>query len=99
MTNQIMTIAPYWDEDTGTWVYDDPRFEVVAEPFVAGVPDMINWLVQDIPNARAGFRLTFSKDPFPGYQKRLDWVRKEDTGNWYFLRRSTAGRLAVREVV
>jgi len=47
------------------------------------VPEMIDYLVNDIPDARAGFRLLFSMSPFPGYQKRLTWNREEMGGNWY----------------
>ena len=25
MSNQIMIIAPYWVEELGAWVFDDPR--------------------------------------------------------------------------
>jgi hypothetical protein len=81
MTNQIQIIAPYWLH--GTWVFDDPATGLVQEPFVCGVPEMINDLVQDIPNARQGFRLLFSASPFPGFQRRLEWVREEFGGNWY----------------
>ncbi len=81
MANVLRVIAPYWYE--GTWVFDDPEVGLVREPFVSGVPDMIDDLVQDIPNARAGFRLTFSAGPFPGYERALLWVRKEYGGNWY----------------
>jgi thioredoxin len=79
--NQIQVIAPYWH--AGTWVFDDERTGLVKEPFVSGVPAMINDLVQAIPNARGGFRLLFSTEPFPGYERQLSWVRAEMGGNWY----------------
>jgi hypothetical protein len=79
--NSIMVIKPYWDH--GTWVFDDPAAGLTREPFVAGVPEMINTLVKHIPNARKGFRLTFSANPFPGYQKKFDWLREESGGNVY----------------
>ena len=44
---------------------------------------MINVLVADIPDADKGFRLTFSAREFPGYQKKLTWVRSDSKGNWY----------------
>ena len=81
MPNQILVIAPYWH--AGTWVFDDPDRDLQQEPFVEGIPQMINDLVQDIPNAREGFRLLFSLAPFPGYQRQLAWVREEMQGNWY----------------
>lgn len=81
--NAIMAIAPY--RDLGTWVFDDPTTGLVKEPFVAGVPEMIEVLVKDIPNADQGFRLLFSAKPFPGHQKQLRWLRSDGTGNWYAL--------------
>ena len=63
MSNILRVIAPYWYE--GTWVFDDDSVGLLREPFVSGVPEMIDELVQDIPDARAGFRLTFSSNPFP----------------------------------
>jgi hypothetical protein len=83
MPNQIQVIAPYWLETAGTWVFDDADKDLVREPFVSGVPAMIDDLVAEIPNARQGFRMLFSASPFPGYQRRLDWVREEMGGNWY----------------
>ena len=81
MSNQIQVIAPYWLH--GTWVFEDPSTGLVQEPFVSGVPEMIDDLVADIPNARQGFRLLFSTAAFPGFQRRLEWVREEMDGNWY----------------
>jgi hypothetical protein len=81
--NSLIVIAPYWYG--GTWVFDDAKAGLRREPFVAGVPGMINVLVKDIPNAKDGFRLTFSSKPFPGFQKTLRWVRAESGGNYYRL--------------
>jgi hypothetical protein len=83
MPNQIVAIAPYWLEELGAWAFDDPRVDLSQEPFVSGVPEMIDFLVKDIPQAKTGFRLLFSATPFPGYQKRLTWRREEHGGNWY----------------
>lgn len=81
--NAIVTIKPYWLN--GTWVFDDARVNLVQEPFVAGVPEMIDHIAKDIPDARNGFRLLFSADPFPGHQVKLTWVRAESGGGWYYL--------------
>jgi hypothetical protein len=64
-------------------VFDDPEAGLVQEPFVQGVPEMIDHLVAEIPNARQGFRLLFSATPFPGYQRTLTWIREEYGGQWY----------------
>ncbi|HEV8604750.1 MAG TPA: hypothetical protein VGQ99_05260 [Tepidisphaeraceae bacterium] len=68
-SNSLMVIVPYWYE--GTWVFDDERAGLVREPFVAGVPEMIDLLVADIPGAREGFRLTFSAGAFPGVSEAV----------------------------
>ena len=81
--NAIMVIAPYWYN--GTWVFDDPAVNLKREPFVAGVPEMIDVLVKEIPDAKGGFRLLFSAMPFPGHQKKLTWLRGDSGGNYYKL--------------
>jgi uncharacterized protein DUF6717 len=83
MPNQIMIIVPYWLEAAGTWVFDDPATDLRQEPFVEGIPEMIDDLVADIPNARNGFRLLFSAAPFPGYQRKITRLRQELGGWWY----------------
>ncbi len=79
--NALVVIAPY--RHAGTWVFDDPSARLVREPFVAGAPEMIDVLVKDIPGATNGFRLLFSAQPFPGYQKKLTWLRGDMGGNYY----------------
>jgi len=79
--NSIFIIDPYWDETT--WVFDDDRVGLVKEPFVSGIPDMINYMVKDIPDAQSGFRMLFSKTRYPGYSYSLSWINEEYEGNWY----------------
>lgn len=81
--NAIVVIAPY--QYNGLWVFDDSSVGLVREPFVAGVPEMIDVLVKDIPDAEKGFRLLFSANPFPGHQKKLTWRRGDGVGNYYSL--------------
>lgn len=81
--NAIMTIAPY--RHNGTWVFDDLSAGLVQEPFIAGVPEMIDILVEDIPNADNGFRLVFSANAFPDHQQKLEWKREESGGNYYSI--------------
>jgi hypothetical protein len=82
-SNSLFVIAPYWYN--GTWVFDDKSAGLEREPFVAGVPEMIDVLVKDIPNAKEGFRLTFSAKPFPGHEYKFTWLRGDQTGNFYKL--------------
>ncbi|HEX8340018.1 MAG TPA: DUF6717 family protein [Tepidisphaeraceae bacterium] len=83
MANAILVICPYWS--SGTWVFDDPAAGLVREPFVSGIPGMIDRLVADagIADARAGFRLLFSAAPFPGHHGRFTRLRTEHGGTWY----------------
>jgi hypothetical protein len=80
-SNALLIIQPY--RSHGTWVFDDPAAGLVREPFVSGIPEMIDDAVKNIPNASDGFRLVFSTAPFPGYQVELTLLREEYGGNWY----------------
>lgn len=82
-SNSILIMTPYWFN--GTWVFDDPGVGLRREPFVAGVPEMIDELAKDIPNAKEGFRLLVSANRFPGVQKTLTWIRGDSLGNYYRL--------------
>ena len=84
--NSIFVISPYFKH--GTWVFDDPRRNLVEEPFVAGVPEIITLLVADIPNAQTGFRLTFSAAPFPGHKLVVTRGKAESGGFWYNVENS-----------
>jgi len=81
-SNSLLIIVPY--RHAGTWVFDDDSRGLDKEPFVAGIPQLIDKLVADIPNAEKGFRLTFSAQQFPGYDDKLVWKRKDASGNWYY---------------
>jgi len=81
--NAINVIYPY--RTIGMWVFDDEARGLVQEPFVGGADTIIDLLTADIATAETGFRLTFSKDAFPGYQWSLSWIRPEMSGNVYLL--------------
>lgn len=80
--NSLFVLQPY--KYAGTWVFDDPARKLKQEPFVAGIPKMIDLLVKDIPNADKGFRLLVSAQPFPGATHKLTWRREDSNGNWYW---------------
>ena len=85
MPNSIHIINPYWQ--AGTWVFDDPARDLMAEPFVNGAPEILSALVEQAgiapATARAGFRLLFSPDPFPGHQQVARRGASQDGGTWY----------------
>ncbi|KAF0245431.1 MAG: hypothetical protein FD180_1654 [Planctomycetota bacterium] len=81
MANFLRVINPY--KTDGTWVFDDPVASLVQEPFVSGIPEMIERLTAGIPGAEKGFRMLFAPGPFPGAMAELSWVREDMGGNWY----------------
>jgi hypothetical protein len=83
MNNAIMVIFPY--RKNGVWMFDDDAVGLKQEPFVCGVPEMIDVLVADIKDAEKGFAAYFSGQPFPGARMHLKRVREEHGGNWYQL--------------
>ena len=81
MTNNMMVIYPYRERDT--WVFDDDRVGLVREPFICGIPAMIDIMVKDIADAEKGFKMLFSQNPFPNYQAELIYLREQYGGAWY----------------
>jgi hypothetical protein len=81
MENCLFVIHPY--RDRGAWMFDDASVGLLREPFVAGIPEMIDELVQGIPGATGGFKLIFSAQPFPAFHVELRRVREEFGGAWY----------------
>ncbi len=89
--NCLFVIVPYrWQ---GTWVFDDERVGLVREPFVSGVPEILDELVQGTPDAQRGFRLIFSASGFPGYSAKFRRVREEFGGHWYASQSGAEGWL------
>jgi hypothetical protein len=80
--NVITVLQPY--KHAGMWVFDDPDRGLCKEPFVSGIDTMIDRITAAIPNATEGFRLLFSPTPFPGFEIKLEWLRSEYEGNWYY---------------
>jgi hypothetical protein len=80
--NAIMAIHPY--RHNRLWVFDDPAVGLREEPFISGADDIIDRMVQHIPEAEWGFTLLFSAAPFPGHQLAVEWRREEFGGHWYY---------------
>jgi hypothetical protein len=86
--NAIKVIQPY--RMHGTWVFDDAATGLRAEPFVQGIPEMIDRLVADVPDAEHGFRLTFSGAEFPGATLKVE--RGDERNGGYMYRDPETGR-------
>ena len=80
--NALLMIEPY--RIGKGWAFDEPRLGLNKEPFVEGIPEMIDKLVEDVPGSERSVRLIFSQRPFPGAQLRLDRRHEQNGGNWYY---------------
>ncbi len=87
--NQITAISPFWDAEVATWVFDDAAVGLTREPFVAGVPAIIDELLRrqlphrlDDRSLRQPFRLLFSADPFP--DALAAELQREELGGAYY---------------
>jgi hypothetical protein len=103
MANALMAIEPYWYkgtwvfDDVSMGLEKEPiegRIEGEMAEIMelvgvtgTGLSKMIDYLVKDIPDARSGFMLLFSSQPFAGYQVELTRV-EEEYGGWYYKARN-----------
>ena len=78
--NALMQILAY--RHNAGWSFDDAAVGLVAEPFVAGIPTMIDILAEQV-GAADRIVLTFAPTEFPGAVCRLDRTKEEHGGNWY----------------
>jgi hypothetical protein len=92
-----LTIYPYLYKES-CWVFDDRRTGLKEEAFVLGTTEIISRVVEAkaIPNAAAGFALTFGAEPFD-HDVELSWITPTEAaearhyaadwlpgvGNWY----------------
>jgi hypothetical protein len=81
MANILRVIEPYWYQNA--FVFDDEAMGLEKEPFLLSIPGIIDYLIKDIPDARSGFRLLFSPQPFSGYQAELTRIKEEYDGYGY----------------
>lgn len=81
--NALFAVEPY--RDNGNWYLDDPSVGLVREPFVEGVPEMIDQLIAALPGSPDRFRLIFSSKAFPGAQHCLRLDEEAFDGGWYTL--------------
>lgn len=79
--NSIFVIQPF--KKYGTWVFNDESRNLVEEPFVVGIPEIINKIIND--NDCNKFTLIFSDIEMPKYDLLLekDNSRINIVGTWY----------------
>lgn len=86
--NSIQVIHPY--KKGHAWVFDDPAVGLKEEPFVAGIPEIIEITLGEHKFKKTQFTLTFAGKPFPGWKYKIVWVsgdtkNKKLEGNVYRL--------------
>jgi hypothetical protein len=100
MADVLAVVEPYWYQDTWVFddasrgLEREPlqgRIEGDLADLLdlvgakgTGLPQMVDRLVKDIPDARKGFTLLISPQPFTGYQAELTRAT-EDFGGWTFI--------------
>jgi hypothetical protein len=99
MANTLIVIEPYWHEgawvfdDASRGLKREPlqgcfeaefrEMRVLAHLVGGGVTKVLDHLVKDIPDAREGFMLLLSSQPFAGYHLELNRIADEDGGCLY----------------
>ena len=81
MQNAVFSIRPYrWQN---MWVFDDERVGLVKEPFVMGIPEMIDKAVAHLSNAEQGFTILFNNTGLPLADLVLTKLNTDSGGTWY----------------
>lgn len=77
--NQINVIYPY--KTKGGWSFDDAEVGLKGEPFVAGIPEIINSIV----GRRRKFVAYISKAKIPNFTGHLRRDKNSEEAGWYLL--------------
>jgi hypothetical protein len=75
--NSLYVLKIYNHE--GTYVFDDPQVDLVREPFVMGMPEIIE---HQMGGPIDTFTAIFSAAAFPGYNTVLKRLHPEYGGTW-----------------
>jgi hypothetical protein len=83
MNNSMLTIQLY--RFAGTWAFTDEARELMHEPFVLGMPKIIDKVLKDNNIVSDQPKILFSAKPFPFHQGYLHYKNFESGGVWYDL--------------
>lgn len=81
MKNAVYSIRPY--KYQGMWVFDDERVGLVKEPFVMGIPAIIERIVAHLPEPEKGFTVLFNDTGLPQADVVLEKTKPDSGGTWY----------------
>ena len=77
MSNSIFIIYP--EKKNNVWMFTDEKVGLNDEPFISGIPEIIDSYIGDIKK----FVLYFSSNKFPLTTTTLTKVKDEYDGAWY----------------
>jgi len=90
--NAMNVITP--ERWQGTWVFDDDARGLVREPFVLGVPVMIDSMLGKLGLAgEQQVKFIFSRNEFPNHHVCLKKLEEEAEGAWYTVDHSNIGEM------
>ena len=82
MSNSILVLELY--RNAGTWCFTDVERDLVHEPFISGIPEIIDeCIAETVENKAETYRLTFSSQQFPGATNYLTYLFEEYGGAVY----------------
>jgi hypothetical protein len=82
MSNSILVLELY--RNAGTWCFTDAERDLVHEPFISGIPEIIDeCIAETVENKAETYRLTFSNQQFPGATNYLTYLFEEYGGAVY----------------
>lgn len=82
MSNAMMVIQIY--EHCGTWAFTDKARGLTHEPFVAGIPEIIDFCIDAYGDkTKETHRIVFSAEYFPLCQGHMTKTSNEHGGAWY----------------
>lgn len=82
MSNALFAIEIY--RHAGTWCFTDEKRGLLHEPFVSGIPELIDdCITRLIPHEGKSYRITFSEKQFPDSKEYLYFHSEEHGGAWY----------------
>ena len=78
----------------GTWVFTDEKRDLVNEPFVLGVPEIFDSVIeeQDLKGNHF-YRVIFSDQNFPLAHAEVEKISEEGGGAWYKHKKTPPGWL------
>jgi hypothetical protein len=82
MSNALFAIEIY--RHAGTWCFTDEERGLIHEPFVSGIPELIDDCINQLKeHEEKRYRITFGEKQFPGSAEYLRFHFEEYEGAWY----------------